>query len=154
MSGLTQVELVWDEGRKERWIRFGRPVRERALDRRRRILAFAPGAVFALIRWQGNAFGTTASRIDILRALGPGETGMTIPGVTPGGASLLRLSGWPKVAAALAAIDAIEADGWMPERICPDHWRQVQNRLLTGRTPEPYSSSRHRAWELRQAIAP
>ncbi|MFQ6552736.1 DUF2840 domain-containing protein [Aestuariibius insulae] len=152
MSALTEVELVWEEGREERWIRFGRPSRERILDCHRRIVAFAPGANFALVRWQGNTYGTTASRIDVLRTLGPGESGLGVPCVTPGGASLLRLSGWPKVAAALAVIDAIEADGWQPERICLDHWRQVQNRLLTGRPPEPYSSSRHRAWELRKAL--
>ena len=45
MTALTEVELIHLEGKIERWIRFGREVQERILDRRRRVLALAPGAV-------------------------------------------------------------------------------------------------------------
>jgi len=68
---LTQVELLWLEGRIDRWIRFGRA--ERILDRRRRVLSFAPGEVFVLVRWQANDYGTAVSRIDILRAARPDQ---------------------------------------------------------------------------------
>ena len=51
---LTQVELMWDEGSVERWIRFGHPVEDRILDGQRRILSFAAGSIFAFVRWQGN----------------------------------------------------------------------------------------------------
>ncbi|MFO0404850.1 MAG: DUF2840 domain-containing protein, partial [Labrys sp. (in: a-proteobacteria)] len=47
MSSLTRVELLWLEKRVERWIRFGRIAEEMILDRRRRVVAFAPDAVFA-----------------------------------------------------------------------------------------------------------
>ena len=68
---LTHVELIWFEKRIEQWIRFGRDVAEQILDRRRRILSFAPGSMFAYVRWAANDFGTVVSRIDILRAVMP-----------------------------------------------------------------------------------
>ena len=47
-EAFTQVELVWIEKQTEHWVRFGRERREQILDRRRRILFFPPGAVFAV----------------------------------------------------------------------------------------------------------
>ena len=73
MTLRTEVELYWHEGRIERWIRFGREVEERIVDRRRRVVAFAPGAVFAFVRWASNDFGTLVSRIDIVRAVDQGR---------------------------------------------------------------------------------
>ena len=67
MSDLTHVELLWLEKRIENWIRFGHAAEEQILDRRRRILTFAPGSSFAFVRWASNDFGTVISRIDILR---------------------------------------------------------------------------------------
>ena len=77
-NGLTHVELIWFERRIEHWIRFGRDVAKKILDRRRRVLSFAPGSVFAYVRWASNDFGTVVSRIDILRAVAPGEAFSTI----------------------------------------------------------------------------
>ncbi len=48
-SGLTHVELTWVEKRIEHWIRFGRIAEEKVLDRRRRIVSFRPGGVFAFV---------------------------------------------------------------------------------------------------------
>src|ERR1700686_401215 len=110
-DALTHVELIWLENRIEHWIRFGRDVAEQILDRRRRILSFAPNSVFAYVRWAANDFGTVVSRIDILRAVGPGEAFSTVAYVRPGGEILLRLSGWPKVERVLQAIDAVEVAG-------------------------------------------
>lgn len=93
MSDLTTVELLWLEKRIENWIRFGHPVAERWVDRHRRILSFAPGSLFAFVRWTSNDFGTVLSRIDILRAAEPGKPCSTVPWIRPGGESLLRLSG-------------------------------------------------------------
>ncbi len=73
MSDLTHVELLWLEKRIENWIRFGHAAEEQILDRRRRILSFAPGSIFAFVRWTSNDFGTIVSRIDILRAVAPGS---------------------------------------------------------------------------------
>ena len=61
------------------------------------------------MRWVANDFGTAVSRIDILRAVRPGEPFSTVPHVRPGGESLLHQSGWPKVEKVLQAIDAVAA---------------------------------------------
>lgn len=153
-SGLTEITLIWDEGRTEQWIRFGRIARERIIDRHRRTVGFADGSVLALVRWQANAYGTVSSRIDILRAGGDYTERIAIPNVTPGAQCLLRLSGWPKVEAALHEVDGIEALGIVPESVCLDHWRQVHNRLSLGRSAEPYTLPRHKAWLLRRAVTP
>jgi len=148
----TEVELLWLEGQIERWLRFGRPAGERIIDRRRRIVAFAPGAMFALVRWQANDFGTAASRIDILRAVAPREAFSTVPFVVPGGELILHIGGWPKVQRVLEAIDAVEEAGVDPCEAAPDHWRHVASRLEAGQTPRPYTAARHRAWRLRRRI--
>jgi hypothetical protein len=152
MSARTTVDLLWIEGRIERWIRFGRIVQETLHNRSESTVGFDPGAVFAFIRWASNDYGTVESRIDILRAVPPGERCSTVPHVTPGGEMLLRLSGWPKVEAALLAIDQIEALGLAPEDVCPDHWRHLHNRLTTGLDPRAYTELRHDAWLKRRAV--
>lgn len=149
----TDVELVHRPGQVERWIRFGRLAEERILDRRRRIVSFEPGAVFALVRWQAGEFGTAVSRIDILRAVGAADPRTLIPWVAPGAEVLLHIQGWPKVEKVLEAVDAVEALGLRAEDAAPDHWRHVNNRLCAGMAPRPYGLARHRAWRLRQGLA-
>jgi hypothetical protein len=149
---LTWVELVWYEKRIERWIRFGQVRDERILDRRRRLVGFAPGDIFAFVRWQANDRGTVGSRLDIVQAVAPGGRCSTVAGVTPGGELLLRVSGWQTVKKALAAIDAVELVGVEPTAAAPDYWRQVHNRLKARVWPEPYTLARHRAWRLRTAV--
>ena len=149
---LTQVELVWVEKQVENWIRFGREVREQVLDRRRRVLFFPPGATFALVRWAANEHGTVLSRLDILRAVAPGDACQTLPTVTPGGDILLRVDGWPKVERMLQHIDAIEAASIDPVAVAPDHWRHVHNRFAAGETPRAYTMQRHRAFLLARRI--
>ena len=153
MTALTEVELIHLEDKVERWVRFGRAREERIIDRRRRVLAFAPGAVFAFVRWASNDYGTVLSRIDVLRAVEASEPISTIPFVTPGAEILLRISGWPKVTRVLAAIDQVEAQGIAAEDACPDHWRHVSNRITAGENPRAYTRERHAAWLLRRRIA-
>lgn len=152
MTAATRVVLVHHEGRIEHWIRFGSHVGEEILDRRRRVLCFAPGSIFAFVRWASGDYGTAVSRIDILQAQHVGQPISTVPGVTPGGELLLRMSGWPKVERVLEAIDQVEALKLQPEDVCADHWRHVHNRLSVGETPRAYGLARHRAWLLRQRI--
>lgn len=152
MRVLTEVELYWHEGKIERWIRFGHEAEERILDRRRRVLAFAPDVTFAFVRWASNDYGTLVSRIDILRAVDRGEACSTVPGVTPGGEILLRAFGWPKVERVLKTIDAIDALGIDPADVDPNHWRHVHNRVAAGLEPRPYTRERHRAWSMRRRI--
>lgn len=149
---LTHVELTFIPKRIEHWIRFGRIAEERVLDRRRRIVSFAPGSVFAFVRWAANDYGTIISRIDIVRAISPGEPFSTLPFVRPGGDILLRQTGWIKVERALVAIDAVEALDIAPEDACPDHWRHAHNRLTAGTEFRPYSHERHAAWLQRRRI--
>src|ERR1700722_19035758 len=44
---LTRVELTWFEKRIEHWIRFGRIAEETIIDRRQRVVSFAPGVLDA-----------------------------------------------------------------------------------------------------------
>jgi len=127
---------------------------QRALDRHTRVVSFAPGSIFAFVRWASNDFGTVDSRIDILRAVRPGERHATVPFVRPGGEILLRLSGWPKVEKALQAIDAVAALGIDPADAAPEHWQHVHNRLTVNEEPRRYTQSRHQAWLYRRKVTP
>lgn len=146
---LTDVELLFAPGREERWLRFGRPSAERQIDGRRRIVSFAPGDIFGLVRWRGNDFGTVESRLDIVRAVAPGEALTSAPCVAPGGELLLGLRGWPRVERALKAIDSVEALGLRPEEAAPAYWRHVAKRVEAGGKPRAYDAARHRAWRAR-----
>ncbi|MFW7270039.1 DUF2840 domain-containing protein [Gluconacetobacter sp. Hr-1-5] len=150
---LTSVELTWIEKRIEHWIRFGHPVEDRILDRRRRLMSFAPDSVFAFIRWAANDFGTVVSCIDIVRAVRAQEACQTVPFVRPGGESLLRQSGWPKVRRVLEAIDGVEVLGIDPTTACPDHWRHLHHRLTAAQEPRSYTRERHEAWLRRGAVS-
>lgn len=153
-SALTHVELTFIPKRVEFWIRFGRVAEEKALDRRRRVVSFASNSIFALVRWAANEHGTIISRIDVLRAVSPGEAFSTVPFVRPGGDILLRLNSWPRVERALRAIDTVEAIGIDPADAAPDYWRHVHNRLTVGSGPRAYTRQRHHAWLLRQKVMP
>lgn len=151
---LTQVELTWIEKKIEFWIRFGREFAEQIIDRRRRVVSFAPDSVFAFVRWTSNDFGTAMSRLDIVRAVSVGEPCQTLPFVRPGGDILLRADGWPKVERVLQFIDAIEARGIDAMDVSPEHWRHVHNRLTVGEAPRAYGAQQHRAFLLRRRIMP
>ena len=153
-DAFTQVELTHIEKRLENWIRFGDKVREQVLDRRRRVFFYPPGSVFAFVRWASNDFGTITSRIDIVRAVAPGEPCQTLPFVRPGGEILLRIEGWPKVERVLQHIDAVEAIGINASEVSPDHWRHVHNRLTVGHEPRAYTVDQHQAFLLRQRAEP
>lgn len=154
MSDLTHVELTWVEKQIEHWIRFGHIAEEKILDRRRRVVSFAPNAVFAFVRWASSDFGTVVSRIDILRAVSASEGYQTLPSVRPGGEILLQTSGWPNVERVLLLIGAIEALAIDPAEAAPDYWRHVHNRLAAGEAPRSYTRQQHRAWRLRQRAEP
>lgn len=151
-NGLTHVELTWIEKKIEHWIRFGTIADEKRLDRRRRIVSFAPDTMFAFVRWASNDFGTIISRIDIVRAVSAGQPYQTLPFVRPGGEILLRMDGWPKVERVLRAVDLIEALNINLNDVVPDHWRHIHNRLSTGHEPRSYTLEQHDAWLRRRNI--
>lgn len=149
---LTDVTLVWRGGESEDWLRFGKPVASRIIDRRRRVESYAAGQVFALVRWASNTFGTVRSTLDIVRALQTGEACTPVAQVEPGGELLLAVRGWPRVAHVFRLIDAIEAAGIDPCEVAPDHWRHIHNRIWARETPRGYTADRHRAWLQRKAL--
>lgn len=154
MSDLTLVELLWLKKRIENYIRFGKIVENRIIDKSRRVVAFAPGNIFAFVRWTANDFGTVASRIDILRAVAPGKSCSTVAYVWPGADILLTAIGWPNVEKVLQIVDSIEAIGIDPVDVSPDYWRHAHSRLAARDTPRPYMRQRHEAWLLRRRIEP
>ena len=114
-DALTHVELTWIEKQIEHWIRFGR---ERPRDRSS-IAAAASSAsrrssVFAFVRWASNDFGTVISRIDIVRAVEPGEPYQTLPFVRPAATSCCASTAGRRSSACCSAIDAVEALGIDP----------------------------------------
>ena len=151
-DALTDVELIWVEKKIEHWIRFGRVTGERILDRRRRIVSFEPGDIFAFVRWQSNNYGTILSRIDIVRAIHSGIEYQTLPFVRPGGDILLHIESWPKIERVLQIVEAIEALGLDPIDVAPDHWRHVHNRMAARQTPRAYTQARHAAWIKRRRV--
>lgn len=148
----TEIELIWIEKRLEHWISFGRIAGERIVSRKTRIVAFRPDALIGFVRWSANDYGTIYSRIDIMRAVRPGEPYTTAPFVRPGGELLLSIQGWPKVQRVLELIDAIEAVGLDPCEVAPDHWRHAHNRLSAGQGVRAYTVERHQAWLRRKAL--
>lgn len=149
---MTRVDLVFLAERIERWIRFGQIAAEEVHDRRRRSVLFAPGAIFAFVRWRAESYGTVDSRIAILRAVGPGEAFTTYPEVAPGAEILLDVNGWSKVQAVLEAIDSVERAGVQPPRAAPDYWRHVGARVGVGLPARAYDRARHRAYKQRRGI--
>ncbi len=151
---LTHVTLFWRKGKREDWLKFGKPVAERIVSRSGRIESYAAGQVFALVRWASNDYGTIRSTLDIVRAVDGHEPCTPVPQVDPGGDVLLSVHGWPKVAQVFRLIDAIEAAGIDPCDVAPDHWRHIHNRLAGREVPRDYSPARHRAWLQRKALFP
>jgi hypothetical protein len=152
MSELTHVELLWIRKQIENHIRFGRIVDQHIVDRQCRVVSFEAGSIFAFVRWAGNQYGTILSRIDILRAVAPGERYTTVPYVRPGGESLLHISGLPKVEKVLQAIEAIEALGIDAADAAPECWQHIHNRMSAGERPRPYTKTRHQAWLHRRKL--
>lgn len=148
----TSVLTIFERDRISVRLRFARPVRERRLDRRRRLALLAPASIFALLRWERGGYGTVISHITIMRTIAPGETCCMWPYVHPGAETLLFVYGWPKVQRVLQAIDAVEALGVDPTDAAPEYWQHVHNRLCVHQSPHPYSTGQHRAWLRRREL--
>lgn len=150
---LTHVTLVWHKGRREDWLKFGKPVASQIIDRRCRRESYCSGQMFGLVCWAANNYGTTHSSLYIVRAVGLGEQVIPVPQVDPGGDLLLSVHGWPKVASVFGLIDAIEASGIDPCEVAPDHWRHIHNRIAAREPPRGYSPARHHAWLQRKSLS-
>jgi Protein of unknown function (DUF2840) len=146
MSILTRVRIAFIQDRVNDWLRFGRFHRERVVDQQRRDVYFTPHAVFCYMTWRANDYGTTLWRIDILRAVAPGERASQVSGVAPGAEILLRASGKAKVLRVLALIDAIEAQDIRPDVVSTDYWRTVHNQLAANHEPIVLHGRAHAAY--------
>nr|WP_248291784.1 MULTISPECIES: DUF2840 domain-containing protein [unclassified Novosphingobium] len=121
--------LSWPQGRRAHWLRFGKPVFSGRCDGGCRVESYAPGKVFALVRWAGPDHGTALSHLAIVRAVQRGMPVTRLPFVDQGGEILLAVQGWRRVARVFAVIDALEALGPAAQEVVPAHWRQIHARL-------------------------
>lgn len=151
-AALTHVELTWIDRRIEHWLRFGHCADEQILGAGRRISSFAPGSIFAFVRWASNDLGLTVSRLDIVRTVAVGEPLQTLPFVRPGGEILLRVDSWPRVERVLKAINAIETLGIDPAYAAPEYWRHLHHRITAGHEPRAYTREQHAAWLKRRQV--
>jgi hypothetical protein len=151
---LTRVHLLHRPKTADDWLRFGRPVRTRSLDRRTSQALFTPGSVFALVRWRAGDFGTVDWRLWVLRAVAPGEAASTVSGVDPGAELLLAARGEGPVRRAFAVIDAIEAQGLDPAEAPAAYWQAAHNRLAAYLEPRPYGPAERAALLRRRRASP
>lgn len=151
-AALTHVELTWIDRRIEHWLRFGHCADEQTLGAGWRISSFAPGSIFAFVRWASNDLGLTVSRLDIVRTVAVGEPLQTLPFVRPGGEILLRVDSWPRVERVLQAINAIEALGIDPAHAAPEYWRHLHHRITAGHEHRAYTRDQHAAWLKRREV--
>jgi len=149
MPILTRVQVTFMKDRVNDWLRFGRFHKECVLDPQRREAYFTAHAVFCYITWRANDYGTTQWRIDILRAVAPGERASQVSGVAPGAEILLRASGKAKVLRVLALIDAIEAQDIRPDAVSANYWRTVHNQLSANQEPNVLHVRAHVAYVSR-----
>ena len=147
-----QVSLAFVEQRVNVWLRFGKPVRETALNRWRRIAVFEPGAVCCRVKWIANDYGTALWQLMVLQALMPSEGAQRVAGVVPGARILLRADGELQVKAVLVAIDSIEALGIDPCAVAVTYWSTVGNRLAARQPLPEYTPERHAAHIARGAL--
>lgn len=149
----TEVELTWIAGKIEHRIVFGHSIADRTTDPQHRTLSFPPGTIFAVMRWASSGYGLTVVRLEILRALKPGERGTRVPFVRSAVEILMRASGWGDVQRVIQTIDAVQAAKIDPADAAPDYWLHVGNRLAAGERPSPYTRARHLAWVLRRRLS-
>lgn len=128
---LTAVIVSYRKNRKNHRIVFGEPQMEIRRGWRRKIAAFAPGAVFAYERWRGDRYGTQEWRLFICEAQAGGAIAK-IPGVLPGADVLVAAKGKTRVKRAFAAMDVIGRAFGPLETIPAWRWRRLHNDIETG----------------------
>lgn len=136
---LTAVQIAYRKNRVNHRLRFGVPHIEARLDWRRKLVAFAPGAVFGYIRWRANRFGTQDWRLFVLRSVESGALA-TIPGVIPGADILLATRGSTRTQRALDQLDTLEQGAGGLSQVTDAYWRHLHNRLAVSLAPHEFSS--------------
>jgi hypothetical protein len=132
------------------WLRFGTPQLELDRNRSRRLVVFAPDAIFCRVHWEANTSGTTLWRLAVMQA-GDGQAPLQrVLGVQPGAHLLLEANGQRAVQRILHVIDGIEAQGIAPDTVAPHYWRVLHNRLLGRQQLPRYTLARHATWLRRR----
>lgn len=150
---LTRVAILFLADRANDWLRFGAPVAEQTIDRRRAVAKFEPGALFGYVRWRANGFGTELWRGYVLRAGLPGDALLRVPGVTPAADIFVSVAGVTRVKRLLALVDDIEAAGVAAQDAPESYWRMAQNRLAAGLPLRTYTAAEHAAGSLARELA-
>lgn len=152
VSRSMRVSLAFVEHRVNVWLRFGKPARERTLDRWRRVATFDPGATCCRVKWIGNDYGTALWQLMVLQAPMSLDHAQRVGGIAPRALILLRAEGEQQVKAVLKLIDGIEGLGIEPAAVAITYWRTAANRLAA-RNPLPeYTVERHAAYLARGAM--
>ena len=150
---LTRVTTIRIPRIRYLSLRFGNPVHSARIGRGQRVHYFEPGAVFGLLRWHGNEFGTTHCEFSILRAVVGRTIAATVPGVTPKAEILLAVSSVSTVRRVLALDRDIKARGIPASEVSPDYWRAVQQRLIAHAVVPEYRAATHAAYLERPRCA-
>lgn len=146
MTPKTLVSLIFIPRRMNVYLRFGRPLEVRDIDRRKRVAVFAPGSVFCRIWSQSNDFGNTRWELAVLQALGPGESGERVVGIAPGAKLLLHVDTLRGRRAATELIEAIERQVIDATQVAPTYWRTVHGRIAARCKASRYTSEQHQAY--------
>ena len=125
---------------------FGAPDEWQALDRRRAIAGFAPGKLFAYVRWESGQFGTTSWTLTIGRTRQDGARLLPVPGIQPGINCLGLLYVKTFAKCGLKLIDEVEYWGFQPEDISPHWWRMACHRMRLNLPVRSYTLHQHDAF--------
>ena len=151
---VTRVYTMRIPGIRHVSVRFGKPAQSTHSGRGQRVHYFEPHAVFGLLRWYGNEYGTTYCEFSVLRAVAPQEAVSPICGVTPGAEVLLTVSSVAEVRRVLALVREIRAQGIAPSEVSPAYWRAVHHRLMAHVALPEYGAAAHAAYLKRPSCEP
>ena len=143
---FTRVEVAFYPEYLNNWLRFGDPVYDFDLDRRRSLAIFKSSQIFGYVRWRANEYGTQKWRFVIVKAVEPLHRMSCFTGIQPGGQILLTTSGNVKVKRVLSQIDLLEHNGFSPSKVSPNFYRQLHNRTMINRPVRGYSLQQHEAY--------
>src|SRR5271169_5356113 len=143
---LTRVTTIRIPRIRHLSLRFGNPVHSARTGRGQRVHYFEPGAIFGLLRWHGNEYGTTHCEFSILRAVEGRTVASTVPGVTRAVEILLAVSSVANVRRVLALVRDIKAQGILASEVSPDYWRTVHQRLIAHVSLPAYRAATHAAY--------
>lgn len=149
---FTAVEIEFHPDYLNYWLRFGAPMRQVDLDRRRSISFFPPCSVFGYVRWCANEYGTRDWRFHVIQSLAPHRILSCVEGVHPGGDQLLLAVGKAKVKRVLSLIDRLESDGHDPIEVSPTYYRRIHNCLATNHDFGSYLGSQHIAYQSARRV--